>query len=125
MQRVSSGSPYEPIIGFSRAIRVENRIIVSGTGPISPDGSTACPHDASGQARRCWEIIKNSIEQLGGTLDDVVKIRTFVVRPQDWEAIGKVQGELFSEIRPAATMVVSGLINPEWLVEIEAEAVLK
>lgn len=120
----SSGSPYEPIIGFTRALRVGGTIYVSGTGPIGADGNTA-PGGPAGQARRCWEIILQAIESLGGSAKDVVRVRTYLTRAQDWEAVGRVQGEIFGEIRPAATMVVAGaLLDPAWLVEIEAEAVV-
>lgn len=113
------------MIGFSRAVRVGDTVYVSGTAPVSQDGSAACIGDAAGQARRCWDIILDAVERLGGRTEDVVRVRTYLVRVQDWEAVGKVQGEVFGEIRPAATMVVcGGLLDPDWLVEIEAEAVV-
>jgi len=125
-QLYSSGSPYEPIIGFSRAVRVGNAIYVSGTGPIGTDGKTAGVGDPSAQARRCWEIILGAIESLGGRVEDVVRVRTYLTRASDWEAVGLVQGAIFGEVRPAATMVVAGgLIDPDWFVEIEAEAVVE
>jgi len=124
-QRVSSGSPYEPRIGFSRAVRAGSLISVSGTAPIGPDGATVGPGDPAAQARRCLEIIRAAIEQLGGSLDDVVRTRVFLVRVEDWPEVGRVHGELFAAARPAATMVkVAGLLDPEWLVEIEADAVV-
>lgn len=124
-KRVSSGSPYEPTIGFSRAVRVGDRIIVSGTGPIAPDGSSAAVGDAYGQAKRCLEIIKQAIEEAGGKLGDVVRTRQFITDLSVWEEVGKAHGEFFADIRPASTMVVvSGLVRPEWLVEIEAEAIV-
>jgi len=98
---------------------------VSGTGPIGPDGKTAGIGDPAAQARRCWEIILNAIKELGGKPEDVVRVRTFLTRASDWEAVGRVQGEIFCDIRPAATMVVAGgLLDPDWFVEIEAEAVV-
>jgi enamine deaminase RidA (YjgF/YER057c/UK114 family) len=121
--RVSSGSPYEPVIGFSRAIRVGNRIEVSGTAPVWPDGS--CDPDPRIQARRCLEIIVAAIEQLGGQVGDVVRTRVYLTRPKDWEECGAAHGELFSEVRPASTMVVvAALLDARWKVEIEATAVV-
>ena len=117
---VSSGSPYEPTIGFSRAVRVGNVIAVSGTAPIGPDRKTVGPGNPAAQARRCLEIIKTALEAAGTSLSDVVRTRI-----DDWEAVGKVHGEFFGDVRPASTMVeVSRFIDPEWLVEIEADAVL-
>jgi len=124
-QRASSGSPYEPRIGFSRAVRVGRTIAVSGTAPIGPDGATVGPGDPAAQTRRCLEIIRAAVEQLGGSLDDVVRTRIFLVRAEDWPEVGRVHGEFFAAVRPAATMVkVAGLLDPEWLVEIEADAVV-
>lgn len=124
MERVSSGSPYEPVIGFSRAVRVGSTIYVSGTGPIGPDGKTVGRDDPGEQARRCWEIILQAIDKLGGKPEGVVRVRTYLTRASDWEAVGRVQGEFFQDIRPAATMVVAGaLLDSDWLVEIEAECV--
>lgn len=123
--RVSSGSPYEPVIGFSRAVKCGKTIYVAGTAPVGADGKTVGMDDPSAQARRCWEIILSAISELGGKATDVVRVRTYLTRAQDWEQVGRVQGEIFGEIRPAATMVVvGGLLDPDWLVEIEAEAVL-
>jgi enamine deaminase RidA (YjgF/YER057c/UK114 family) len=122
-QRVSSGSPYEPIIGFSRAVRVGSRVEVGGTAPIWPDGS--CDPDAGAQTRRCFEIIETALREAGGSLSDVVRTRTYLTDVADWEAIGRVHGELFGEIRPASTMiVVTGFLDPRWKVEIEADAIL-
>lgn len=125
MERVSSGSSYEPVIGFSRAVKVGRMIAVSGTAPIGADGRTVGAGDAAAQTRRCLEIIIAAIEQLGGSARDVVRTRTYISRVEDWEQIGRAHGEFFSDIRPASTMVkVGGLLDPEWLVEIEADAVL-
>ena len=122
MTKHTSGSPYEPIIGFSRAVRQGDTIYVSGTGPIGTDGKTV-PGGAQEQARRCWEIVLQAIASLGGAPENVVRVRTYLTRAQDWQAVGRVQGEIFAEIRPAATMVVAGaLLDPDWLVEIEADA---
>ena len=121
--RASSGSPFEAPIGFSRAIRVGDRVLVSGTGPIWPDGS--CDPDPERQAARCLEIILAALAQLGGSAEHVVRTRMFLVDAADWEAVGRAHGAVFATARPAATMVVvGGLLDPRWKVEIEAEAVL-
>ena len=120
-RRASSGSPFEPVIGFSRAIRVGDRVLVSGTGPVGADEA-----DDGTQMRRCIEIVVKALEELGASLEDVVRTRTFIVEGADWEAIGKVHGEAFADVRPAATMLyVKGLLDPRWTVEIEAEALLR
>lgn len=121
VQRISSGSPFEQTIGFSRAIRVGNRILVSGTGPIWPDGS--CSPDPAEQARRCFAIIAQALHDAGADLDAVVRTRMFLTDLDAVPAVSAVHGELFAGIRPAATMVlVAGLVDPRWVVEIEAEA---
>jgi enamine deaminase RidA (YjgF/YER057c/UK114 family) len=122
-RRVSSGSPYEPVIGFSRAIRVGDRVLVSGTGPIWPDGS--CDPDVAAQTARCLEIIEEAVRQAGATASDIVRTRMYLTDAADWAQVGKVHGETFGDIRPAATMVVvAALLDPRWKVEIEAEAVV-
>ena len=122
--RVASPSPYEAAYGFSRAVRVANRIIVSGTAPVEADGSST-PGDAADQARRCFAIILGAIAELGGSAADVVRTRMYITKPADAEAVGGVHGEIFGEIRPASTMVVvSALLLPEWRIEIEAEALV-
>ena len=122
-QRVSSGSPFEPSIGFSRALRVGDRVLVSGTGPVVPGGQ--CPEDAGAQARRCFEIIERALTEAGASLYDVVRTRMFLTSAEHANAVGAVHGELLGHVRPAATMVVvAGLLDPAWKVEIEAEAVL-
>ena len=123
-RKASSGSPFEATIGFSRAVRVGDRILVSGTAPVEPDGSST-PGDAEAQARRCFAIILAAIEQLGGSAADVVRTRMFITDSADAEAVGRAHGAVFREIRPAATMVViAALLRPEWKVEIEAEAII-
>jgi len=123
-QRISSGSPFEPTIGFSRAVRVGDRVLVSGTGPIWPDGS--CPDDAHAQAGRCLEIIGAALLEAGATLDDVVRTRMFLTSVAVADAVSAAHGAVFGEIRPAATMVVvAALLDPRWYVEIEAEAVIR
>jgi enamine deaminase RidA (YjgF/YER057c/UK114 family) len=122
-RRVSSGSPYEASIGFCRAIRVGDRISVSGTAPIWPDGS--CDPDPEKQASRCFEIILAAIGQLGGRADHVVRTRSYLTRAEDWEAVGRAHGAVFRDARPTSTMVVvAALLDPRWRVEIEAEAVV-
>ena len=122
-QLVSSGSPYEPTIGFSRAVRVGDRVWVSGTAPIWPDGS--CSPDAGVQAERCLEIILAALAEAGARPEHVVRTRMYLVHPGDSDAVGKAHGKVFGAIRPAATqIVVAGLLRPEWRVEIEAEAVI-
>jgi len=123
-QHVSSGSPFEPKIGFSRALRVGKRVVVSGTAPVWPDGS--CPDDVSVQARRCFEIIESALAEAGTGLDDVVRTRMYLVDVADAAAVGAVHGEVLGHVRPAATMVVvAGLLDPAWKIEIEAEAVVR
>ncbi|HLK17108.1 MAG TPA: RidA family protein [Fimbriimonadaceae bacterium] len=119
----SSGSPFETSIGFSRALRVGAFTSVSGTAPVDSDGTNAAVGDVIGQARRCFEIIQDALHQVGVPLQDVVRTRMYLVRASDGEAVGLVHGAFFGEIRPAATMVVvAGLLRPEWLVEVEADA---
>ena len=120
----SGCSPFEAAFGFARAVRFGERIMVSGTAPIEPDGSST-PGDAAAQARRCFTIILRAVAELGGTAADVVRTRMFITDPADTEAIGRVHGEIFGTIRPASTMVVvSALLRPEWRIEIEAEALV-
>jgi SAM-dependent methyltransferase len=112
-RRGSSGSPFEATIGFSRAVRVGDRVIVSGTAPVWPDGD--CPEDPAVQARRCFEIIALAIEEAGGRLGDVVRTRMLLVSAADAEAVGAVHHEVFGDVRPAATMVVvAALLDPRW-----------
>lgn len=122
--RVSSASAYESLVGFSRAVRRGSRIVVSGTAPLGPDGETVIG-DAYDQAKRCYEIILEAIESLGGTVEDVVRTRMYVIDAADWEGVGRAHGEFFRDVYPASTMVVvKGLLDPRWKVEIEAEAEL-
>jgi enamine deaminase RidA (YjgF/YER057c/UK114 family) len=121
--RVSSGSPYEGSIGFSRAVRVDKRVLVSGTAPIWPDGS--CDPDVRTQTRRCLEIVADALQISGARVEDVVRTRMFITSRDDADAVGEVHGEFFAEVRPAATMVVvSALLDERWKVEVEAEAVV-
>lgn len=123
-QRTASGSPFEAQFGFSRAIRVGNRIIVSGTGPVEPDG-TSTQGDAAAQTARCFDLIVAAIENLGGSAKDVVRTRMLLTDPADQDAVGAVHARYFGSACPAATMAgVAWLCRPEWKVEIEAEAVV-
>jgi enamine deaminase RidA (YjgF/YER057c/UK114 family) len=122
-QRISSGSPFEERVGFSRAVREGDRILVSGTAPVWPDGS--CDPDPEVQAARCIEIIAEALEEAGASLADVARTRQFIVDAEDAEAVGRAHFAAFRESRPASTMVVvAGLLDPRWRVEIEAEAVI-
>lgn len=124
-QTVSTGSPYEPIVGFSRAVRIGSFISVGGTAPIGPNGKCAGVGDPAAQARRCFEITRTALEQLGASLDDVIRTRFMLTRIEDWEAVAKVHGEFFGNIRPVNTIVqVTGFIDPDWLVETEVDAVV-
>ncbi len=119
-QNIAGTSPYEPIIGFSRAVRIGNTVHVSGTGPVGADDA-----DAAGQTRHVLTIVQKTLEQAGAHLEDVVRTRMYLTNVEDWESIGRVHGEFFGSIRPAATMiVVAKLLNPTWRVEIEVEAVV-
>lgn len=122
-QRVSSGSPFEEPYGYCRAIRVGPSISVAGTAPIWPDGS--CDPDPAVQMRRCIEIIERALNEAGATLSDVVRTRCYLTTPDAAEAVQQVHGEAFGAIRPASTMViVAGLLDPRWKVEMEAEAIV-
>jgi enamine deaminase RidA (YjgF/YER057c/UK114 family) len=124
-RHTASSSPYEAAIGFARAVRVGDRILVSGTAPVEADGSST-PGDATRQAERCFAIIAQAIEQLGERIDDVVRTRMYLTDPADADAVGRVHGRIFGSVRPAATMlVVAALLRPEWRVEIEAEAIME
>ena len=118
-QNISGTSPFEPVIGFSRAVRVGNTIHVSGTGPVGADEA-----DAATQTRQILKIAKEVLERAGASFNDVVRTRIYLTHVEDWEEIGRAHGEVFGTIRPASTMVVAALLNPKWHVEIEAEAVL-
>ena len=125
-RRVSTGSPYESIIGISRAVRAGGFISVAGTAPLDAEGRTVAPGDAASQARRCFEIIARALEGLGAGLSDVVRTRILLTRIEDWEAVARVHGEFFRDARPVNTvMQVSRFIDPDWLVEVEADAVVE
>jgi len=117
---ISGKSPYEPIIGFSRAVRVGNTVHVSGTGPVGADNE-----DAAGQTRRVFEIARQALAKAGASFEHVVRTRMYLTHAEDWEAVGGVHGEFFGTVRPAATMVVvAALLNPAWRIEIEMDAVI-
>ena len=121
---ISSGSPYEPVVGYSRAVRAGAHVFVSGCAPIMPDGAEP-PADAYGQAKRCLEIVERAVAEAGGTLRDVVRTRVYLVRTADFEDVARAHGEAFAEVRPAnTTLTVTELVDPRWLVEIEVDAVL-
>ncbi len=123
-QHISSGSPYEPRLGIARAVRSGNIIAVAGTAPIGKDGRTVAPGDAAAQARRCLEIVRDALQRLGADISQVIRTRILLTRIEDWESVGLVHGEFFGESRPVTTvMQVTRFIDPEWLVEIEADAV--
>lgn len=122
-QNISSGSPYEPRVGFSRAVRVDNRVIIAGTAPIWPDDFV--DPDPMEQTRRCVQIMLEALAEAGGGPEDVVRTRMFITDPSYAEEVGAAHGEVFADIRPAATMVVvAGLLDPRWKIEMELEAVL-
>ena len=119
-QNIPGTSPYEPIIGFSRAVRIGNSVLLSGTGPVGAE-----QEDAAGQTRRIFEIAAEALAKAGATFDNVVRTRMYLAHAEDWDAVGRVHGEFFSRIRPAATMVVvAALLNPSWRIEMEFEAVI-
>ena len=125
-KKVSSGSPMEGPIGFSRAVRIGNMISVSGTAAIAPDGSTAAPNDVYGQTKCCIEIMKRAIEDAGGKLEDVIRTRVMLKDISRWREAAKAHGEFFSEIRPACTFVeVKGFVKDDWLVETEADCLME
>jgi enamine deaminase RidA (YjgF/YER057c/UK114 family) len=122
-QLVASGSPFEPRIGFSRAVRAGDRVVVSGTGPVWPDGS--CDPDAGAQAARCFEIILAALAEAGAGPEHVIRTRMYVTAVEHGEPVGAEHGRVFGAVRPAATMVVvAALLDPRWKVEIEAEALV-
>jgi len=122
-RHVSSGSPFERVIGFSRAVRIGDRVLVSGTAPIRPDGTVE--EDPADQMRRCLQIVETALAEVGASLGDVVRTRTYLVDAADGDAVGRVHGEVLGAIRPASTMiVVAGLLDPRWKVEIEVEALV-
>jgi enamine deaminase RidA (YjgF/YER057c/UK114 family) len=124
-RNVSTGSPFEPIVGFSRAVRIGNLVAVAGTAPLGPDGETVGRGDAAAQAARCFEISRAALEQVGASIGDVIRTRILLTRIEDWRAVAEVHGRFFRDVRPASTIVqVARFIDPEWLVETEVDAVV-
>jgi enamine deaminase RidA (YjgF/YER057c/UK114 family) len=120
--QISSGSPLEPRIGFSRAVRVGAWVAISGTAPIASDGSVAARGDVYGQTKRCLEIIGQAVSDAGLAMHDIIRTRVMLTDISRWEEAARAHGEVFSAIKPACTFVeVKGFINPEWLVEVEAD----
>jgi enamine deaminase RidA (YjgF/YER057c/UK114 family) len=123
-QRISGHSPYEPVFGFSRAVVAGNRVLVAGTAPVPPGGGRP-PSGAYDQARLCLELIGEALNRAGTGLDQVVRTRIYITDAAHWREVARAHGEVFADIRPAATaVIVAGLLDPAWLVEIEAEAIL-
>ena len=121
---ISSGSPYEPIVGYSRAVVVGENVFVAGSAPVMPGGADP-PAGPYAQTRRCLEIIGDALAQAGAGFEHVVRTRIYLTRLQDFEEAGRAHGEVFRDIRPAnTTVIVAGLVDPRWLVEIEADAVV-
>ena len=122
---VPAVSPMAATVGYSRAVRVGDSVSVAGTAPVMADGGDP-PEDPYGQARRCLEIIRASLAEVGAGPEHVVRTRVYLTRAEDWQEVGRAHGEVFGDVRPASTMVVvGGLLDPRWLVEIEADAILR
>jgi enamine deaminase RidA (YjgF/YER057c/UK114 family) len=123
-RRISSAMPLEQAYGYSRAVVAGDRVVVSGTAPVMPDGGDP-PPDAYGQARRCLEILVAALAEAGARPEDVVRTRMYLTRGEDIEAVGRAHGEVFGEVRPATTgVIVAALFDPRWVVELEAEAII-
>lgn len=125
-QNISSGHPLEPVLGYSRAVRVGPHVFVTGTAASDGHGNTVGVGDVEAQTRRCIEIIEQALKDAGATLEDVVRTRVMLVNIDDWEKVGRVHGEVFGSIRPATIVYqISRFIDPDWLVEIEVDAFIE
>ena len=122
--RVPTAAPWAKVVGYSRAVRAGNQVFVAGTAPVGDDGAVVAPGNAYLQAKRCLEIIVGALRDAGARPEHVVRTRMFVRRPEMWEDVGRAHGEIFGDIMPATTMVFVDFIDPEMMVEIEADAVL-
>ncbi len=123
-QRITSGGAYEAGFGYCRAVRVGNNVYVAGTAPAMPDGADP-PPDSYGQARRCWEIIGAALSDAGATFADVVRTRMYITPQADFDEVGRAHGEIFRDIRPVnTTVIIAGLIDPRWHLEIDVDAVV-
>ena len=123
-RNIATGTPWEPVVGYSRAVRVGDHVHVSGTAPVMPDGADP-PADAYGQARRCLEIIGAALQEAGASPADVVRTRIFVTDASLMDEVMRAHGEVFAETKPACTGIVTALVDPRWLVEIEVEGILQ
>jgi enamine deaminase RidA (YjgF/YER057c/UK114 family) len=122
--RVSSGSPYEPVLGYCRAVRVGDHVYVAGSAPIMPEGAEP-PADSYGQTRRCFEIVEAALAEAGAGLEDVVRTRVYLTPAADFDEVGRAHGDLFREIRPVnTTVVIHSLVDPRWLLEVDVDAVV-
>jgi enamine deaminase RidA (YjgF/YER057c/UK114 family) len=123
-QRISTGGAYEPVFGYCRAVRVGDNVYVAGTAPAMPDGADP-PADSYGQARRCFEIIGAALAEAGASFEDVVRTRVYITPEADFDEVGRAHGEIFRDIRPVnTTVVIAGLIDPRWHLEIDVDAVV-
>jgi enamine deaminase RidA (YjgF/YER057c/UK114 family) len=123
-QRITSGGEYEAVFGYCRAVRVGNNVYVAGTAPAMPDGADP-PPDSYGQARRCFEIIGAALSEAGATFADVVRTRIYITPDADFGEVGRAHGEIFRDVRPVnTTVVIAGLIDPRWHLEIDVDAVV-